>query len=84
MAGDKKYGTCVIQTHFSQRSTTAGILEYWIVKPERRTVEVFVLENGVYQGRHKAQPLHGIFSGQTILPSRIAPDLPVHVEQFFL
>ena len=60
-----------------EKYAQAGILEYWIVRPERRTVEVFVLEDGKYHSR-------GIFSGQVTLPSRIAPDLPVYVEQFFL
>jgi len=55
----------------------AGIPEYWIVRPERHTVEVFVLEDGEYHSL-------GIFGGQATLPSRIAPGLPVHVEQFFL
>ena len=55
----------------------AVIPEYWIVRPERHTGEVFVLEDGAYHSR-------GIFSGQATLPSRIAPDLPVYVEQFFL
>lgn len=55
----------------------AGVTEYWIVKPTRRTVEVLVLENGEYRSL-------GIFSGQATLPSRIVPDFPVHVEQFFV
>ena len=55
----------------------AGIAEYWIVKPNSRTVEVLVLEDGVYRSL-------GIFSGPATLPSQIVPDLPVHVEQFFV
>ena len=55
----------------------AGIPEYWIVKPERQTVEVFVLEDGEYRSL-------GIFKEQATLPSRIVPDLPVRVEQFFV
>jgi Uma2 family endonuclease len=55
----------------------AGIAEYWIVKPTRRTVEVLALENGEYRSL-------GIFNGQAILPSRIAPGLSVPVEQFFV
>ena len=54
----------------------AGIPEYWIIKPTTRTIEVLVLEGGEYHSL-------GIFSGQATLPSRILPDLPVPVEQFF-
>jgi len=54
-----------------------GVTEYWIVKPERRTVEIFVLENRKYRSL-------GIFSGQQTLPSQVVPGLPVRVEQFFV
>ena len=59
-----------------EKYAQAGIPEYWIVKPVARTVEVLVLEHGKYHSL-------GIFSGQQTLPSQIAPNLPVHVEQFF-
>ena len=55
----------------------AGIPEYWIVKPERQTVELFVLEDGEYRSL-------GIFKEQATLPSRVVPDLPMQVEQFFV
>lgn len=55
----------------------AGVTEYWIVKPERKTVEVFLLENRKYRSL-------GIFSGQQTLPSLVVPGLPVRVEQFFV
>lgn len=55
----------------------AGIAEYWIVKPTQKTVEVFVLEDDEYRSL-------GVFSGQAKLPSRVVPDLPVSVEQFFV
>ena len=55
----------------------AGIAEYWIVKPVQRTVEVLVLQNREYRSL-------GIFQGHQILPSRIVPDLSVHVAQFFV
>ncbi len=54
----------------------AGVPEYWIANPERGTVEVLVLEGDDYQSL-------GIFRGEQILPSRIVPNLPVRVEQFF-
>ena len=55
----------------------SGISEYWIVKPTSRTIEVLILENGEYYSA-------GIFRGDQLLPSRIVPELPVRVEQFFL
>jgi len=55
----------------------AGITEYWIVKPTRRTVEVLVLEGEEYRSL-------GIFRGEQTLPSRIVPNLPVGVERFFI
>src|SRR5437660_4166114 len=55
----------------------AGIPEYWIVKPTRRTVEVLVLEHGEYRSL-------GVFSERAILPSQMIPGLPVRVEQFFV
>lgn len=54
----------------------AGIPEYWVVKPEGKSVEVFVLEKGEYRSL-------GVFSEQATLPTRIVPELPVRVEQFF-
>ena len=59
-----------------EKYAQAGITEYWIVKPTRRTVEVLVLENGEYRSL-------GVFSEQATLPSRVIPGLPVRVEQFF-
>ena len=59
-----------------EKYAQAGITEYWIVKPTRRTVEVLVLENGEYRSL-------GVFSEQATLPSQVIPGLPVRVEQFF-
>jgi len=53
-----------------------GVPEYWIAKTDPRTVEVLVLENGKYRSL-------GVFRGQETLPSRIVPEMPVHVDQFF-
>jgi Uma2 family endonuclease len=55
----------------------AGIAEYWIVKPTTRTVEILVVEGEEYRSL-------GIFSGEQTLPSRVVPELPVRVEQFFV
>lgn len=54
----------------------AQVPEYWIVSASEQVVELLVLEGGDYQSL-------GIFQGEAILPSRIVPDLPVKVEQFF-
>ncbi len=53
-----------------------GVPEYWIAKTATRTVEVLVLEDGKYRSL-------GVFQDQDRLPSRIVPDLPVAVDQFF-
>jgi Uma2 family endonuclease len=55
----------------------AGIAEYWIVNPLRETIEVSVLEDGEYHSL-------GVFQRQDLLPSRVVPELPVRVEQFFV
>lgn len=54
----------------------AGVPEYWIANPGTRTVEVLVLDGSEYRSL-------GVFRGQSTLPSRVVPGLPVHVEQFF-
>jgi Uma2 family endonuclease len=55
----------------------AGVPEYWIVNTDARTVELLVLEHGKYRSP-------GVFRGKATLPSHVVPDLPVHVEQFFV
>ncbi len=54
----------------------AGVPEYWIAEPLTGTVEVLVLETGEYRSL-------GVFEGKATLPSRVIPELPVQVEQFF-
>jgi Uma2 family endonuclease len=54
----------------------AGIREYWIVEPKRRSVEVYALENGAYCQT-------GVFSGEQTIISQVVPDFPVAVQQFF-
>jgi len=54
----------------------AGVQEYWVVNPDAHTVEVLVLEAGKYVSL-------SIFRGKAILPSRVMPEFPVAVEQFF-
>ncbi|MBV9230913.1 MAG: Uma2 family endonuclease, partial [Chloroflexi bacterium] len=51
---------------------SAGVPEYWVVNPDSRTVEVFVLKHGIYNSL-------GIYYGPAVLPSRIIPNLNVKV-----
>ena len=54
----------------------AGVKEYWIAEPKAHTIEVLLLEDGAYRSA-------GVFSGEQTLPSRVVPNFPVQVEQFF-
>jgi len=47
------------------------------INPDAETIEVLVLDDGAYTSL-------GVFYGRSILPSRIVPDMPVKVEQFFV
>ncbi|HYX50353.1 MAG TPA: Uma2 family endonuclease [Ktedonobacteraceae bacterium] len=54
-----------------------GVLEYWILNLERRTVEVFVLDGDEYHSL-------GVFNGEQKVLSRMISWLSVRVDQFFL
>ena len=54
----------------------ASVPEYWVVTPGERTVELFVLKDGVYNSL-------GIYSGSAVLPTQIVPNWNIKVEQFF-
>ena len=54
-----------------------GVQEYWILNLERRTVEIFVLEDDEYHSL-------GVFQGEQKVPSRLISWLSVHVDQFFM
>lgn len=56
----------------------AGVPEYWIADPWSRTIEVLALEMGSAEYRSL-----GVFEGQATLPSRVVPNLPIQVGQFF-
>ena len=60
-----------------EKYAQAGIPEYWLVKSSSRTVELLVLEGGEYRSL-------GIFRVEQTLPSRIVPEFPVDVAQFFV
>ena len=53
-----------------------GVPEYWLAEPADETVEVLTLEVGGYRSL-------GVYTGAATLPSRVLPDLPVRVAQFF-
>ena len=55
----------------------AGVLEYWIVNLERRTVEIFVLEGDEYRSL-------GVYHGEQKVPSRLISWLSVRVDQLFM
>ena len=55
----------------------SGVLEYWIIKLERRSVEIFVLEGDEYRSL-------GVFHGEQKIPSRLISWLSVRVDQFFM
>jgi Uma2 family endonuclease len=55
----------------------AGVLEYWIVNLDRRTVEIFVLKGDEYQSL-------GVFHGEQKIPSQLISWLSVRVDQFFM
>jgi Uma2 family endonuclease len=54
----------------------AGVPEYWIPDPHAKTIEVLALDGNAYRSL-------GVFEGGARLPSRVVPELPVAVEQFF-
>jgi Uma2 family endonuclease len=54
-----------------------GIKEYWIVDPDTQEVEVFELHNSAYVSL-------GVFRGKNTLPTKVIPNFPVRVEQFFV
>jgi len=55
----------------------ACVPEYWMVHPQKKTVEVLVLEEGDYRSL-------GVFRGRDTLPSRVVSGIGnVAVEQFF-
>jgi Uma2 family endonuclease len=54
-----------------------GVSEYWIVDPRAQNIEVYVLEQSVYQ-------LAGQYSRGAMAASRILPGFEVPVEAVFV
>ncbi len=61
---DKKY-------HLYERF---GVKEYWIIDPLWHTVEIFVLENNIYQ-------LHRFIEGEGVVQSRIIKEFELDVQE---
>ena len=53
-----------------------GVPEYWLVDADAHTVEVLMLEKGIYRSL-------GVFEGEDTLPTKIVSNFPVQVQQFF-
>lgn len=52
------------------------MLEYRVADPATRTIELMTLEQGAYR-------VIGVYQNQALLLSKVVPDLPVRVAQFF-
>lgn len=55
----------------------AGVREYWIADPATKTIEVLQLQDDQYRSLN-------VFQNGATLPSTVVPNMPVHVEQFFV
>ncbi len=55
----------------------AGVMEYWLIYPEEKTVEVYTLRNGDYV-------LLGKYNTSQIANSEIVPGFKIRVEELFL
>jgi Uma2 family endonuclease len=53
----------------------AGVREYWIVAPESKTVQVFVLRNGAYTGT--------VYDAGGVLPSAVLEGLSITLRDVF-
>jgi len=54
----------------------AGVKEYWLVEPKQKSIEIFFLEEDMYQSQE-------IFRGQEQLPTRLVEHFPVQARQCF-
>ncbi|GHV73598.1 hypothetical protein AGMMS49940_09000 [Spirochaetia bacterium] len=54
----------------------AGVREYWVVSPEHKTVQVFVLQDGAYRGK--------VYHGDASVPSSVLEGLSVNMAAVFV
>jgi Uma2 family endonuclease len=55
-----------------------GVQEYWMVNPDMQTIEILVLQNGIYVSR-------GVLRGKNGVSSQVVPGIAsIKVEQFFM
>ena len=62
----------------------AGIKEYWIIDPDKQTVEVFTLENGVYKIFGKWGPDESVLpllGGTRIAKSKLLDGFKVSIDE---
>ncbi len=53
-----------------------GVKEYWLVDPDKKEIEVLILQEGRYQ-------IYGVFKSQDTLSSLVLKDLHFEVEEVF-
>jgi Uma2 family endonuclease len=53
----------------------AGVREYWIVAPQSKTVQVFILQNGAYTGT--------VYDADGVLPSAVLEGLSITLRDVF-
>jgi Uma2 family endonuclease len=59
-----------------ERYAYYGVREYWIIDPDPQTVEVFVLENGIYR-------LFNVAHTGDDIRSRVLPELSIPASSLF-
>ena len=53
-----------------------GVHEYWIIDPANETVEIYVLENGIYQGWN-------VYGMEDVITSKQFEELAISAEDMF-
>jgi len=63
-------------THKYELYQEAGVLEYWLVNPADKTILIYVLKDGIFQGQ---QPL----IEESTIKSRLFPELDFTLSEIF-